>query len=410
MANISFTLSVETTQARAFVTVSNIKNVDAKFRVKVTCYKYPNGVKDAKTVTSGECAKTLTTKKMEISGLTTGTKYIFSAKVYTSSKETFKHTIKTTQEMVGTLEVAESNPSAILIKLTGISPFNYDMETVFRYKKNDGTSEIKDMYTYSIPHHTRAVPQYSFSNLKQNTEYTFYADVYNIVNGKKSLNRSFSLVASTPRYTPGYVPHVYVDKTLVVPYTGKGLIWLKKDQDFGTDYGLIKYVSTDGGETYGNREVVTILPLMISGEVGSTKHYKFCVVDASSTEHNEVVEEVTFPALPFTERTAGDPVDITASEVRLLAEAALRCCEYWKHFTDFSRADDAYKALGYALSELEEGDLIEGGASAILNCIYEIVDAMLNADAHSIDESGDILTASGYNGLYTYLTDWLERI
>lgn len=401
MANISFTISVETTQAQAWVTCSNIKNVDDDYKVRLT---YGTVNSDTyRTVLSGKCAKTLTSKTIHVSELTTGKTYYFRCQVFTAKKTTTRQVRESTKEMAGTLEVAEKNPSAVLVKLTGISPFSYDMEVVFRYKKNDGTSEIKDVYTYEIPSRKKREPQYSFSGLTQNTEYTFYADVYNVMNGIKRLNRSFTVVESTPRYTPGYIPHVYVDKSLVVPYIGKGLIWLTTDRDFGTDYGIIKYVSTDGGETYGDREVVTHLPLQISGDVGSTKLYKFCVIDASQTEHNEVVEEVTFPALPFTERTTGDPVDLTASEVKILGEAALLGYEYWRHFFNSGRADDEYEVLKSAVAELDEGDLIEGGATSVLNAIGELIDGIMNGDAYDVAESGEPITAGIYNGIYQYL-------
>lgn len=317
--------------------------------VTIECYEsgYPKN-KATATFSPTRIGKASYTFDYSFTNLLPGKEYVVTVDltVLLSGEITYlahKDLTATTTAFDGSLFTKNKSSSVIVTGFTG-SALEYATQLVLSYKNsNEKGVEYEAVETYEISENVALDLSHTFSALKSGTKHYFQA-----ILKRKSDSRQigyYTLEETTPVYLPGGVPQPYIEYVKVVPTWGRAIIKYSINQNasslaWGTDITLHLYESSDG-TTFTDKETLSVYKTggllkryhVISENhpfIGVTKYYKLVVVDANQEVRYETDKFTVSHVDPtYTNPSAGDPVQLTATEMKTVINAVLNKAYYY---------------------------------------------------------------------------------
>jgi len=375
---------------------------------------YPSGSPKSKTVIKTVTINPGTTMdERTVRGLLPGKEYIVEALLTeTSTKATFTKTVSVrTERMHGTFTATSTAPSTVSTLLSGLSTYSsYDIEVDFNYKKRNKTSWIKHA-THTIPKGKNMKLRHLYTGLAQKTVYDFHANCYKVVDGKRTLMNKFSASTVTATYIPDSKPRATIVDVVEVPGGRKSFIEFEVDKPLGDTFTVHAYRSTDGGETWTDRGAFSGRYIYATESTVGARLIRLGVVDANQQVWNYTEPiQLEFPSISFPTYVQGQPMSVSAEDIKKAGDAILKAHEYRKYIKHIESAQEYYDELSPKLTDVEADSLIEGGDTSVLDLIGEMAGFMADLGDYDVGEPGTPITASSLNTIFSNVLAVLSNV
>lgn len=306
----------------------------------------------------------------------------------------------------------ETSPSVISVAVRGLPEFSYDVQIKFSYKPK-GTPSWTVHGVHTIEAGSVGDVKHIFTGLRQNTEYAISAILFKVGGGHSSRFKELTLIATTDIYTQGIKAVPYIESWMTVPGAGVGYIKYGVDYHDTREYSIHLLKSTDGEEftDMGELDPYASDKALISGDIGSKAYYKLAVYESGGMYNPSAVVEATFEAVPWTDRVAGEPIDLVADDIKRQAQAILAMHDYLVAVSTVTPTQAyACKVLRANLAEIFSGARVKGSKVSFPSLLGTAARSFLTGGEFSIGGKGQPITAAKFNAMAGYVLSALATL
>lgn len=371
---------------------------------------------------------------MTLDGLTSGAYYTADVRAYNGTYTVnnligqYNVDLGQTLDIGGTFDSVATSSSAIRMSLSGLPTLEYStIAEIYGRKNSDPDDSWVLATTSTIGAGEEINVAHLFTGLSAQTYYKFKAILYRVIGsgpymGEKGAKiKTWETLVTTLAYIPDTVDaKPFFEKVITVPHTGR--IYMKAGMTEETPSGLsVHLFKSEDGETYWDieldsdyAEIGTVMDgVSIVENIGDTLWYKVGLVDS---QHNIYAFSdpvtVTLTDITWTDKVAGNVVDLTASEVYAMVDAMIKMCDYR---TALGEGDTYGKRplpfLKGNLNTITQGSPIKGGIASIIGALYPMAKFYAQGLMRpAVDLSGEPIGVAHLNEVASLVLTALENI
>lgn len=391
---------------------TEVSTTDQTKRYSVKWTLYPAGKPTESTVVNSNLVLSdNSTVEHTFTGLDPETLYNIQADFYRGNVGTTlvksQAVSTTTLSMGGVLKANGKSSSTIGVALVNVAPLDYATRSELLFKNDEEPdTEWETVETVETDANARIELSHNFVALTERTKYDFKVNVYR--NGK--LIKVYELATSTLVYVPGLTIVPSIKEIIPVPHTGKALVIAESTEPADEEFGIHLLSSPDDIDYTDMGAFDETLIKTATATIGEKVFYKVGVTDEELNVYNESEAiEVDHTDILWNTRVQGEPFDVTEDEIRKMADAMINLYRYLEVTDDVERAGQYYDRLRNRLSELDKGDLVEGGLS-IIDSIGDLASSILNGSGYDEGAKGTPIYATSINHMAELVLDALETI
>lgn len=333
----------------------------------------------------------------------------------------------TTSPLTATFECTSKSASVISVMFSDLPRLEFPIQVFLEYTKGRAISEATiwtELETLNLEAGDQASVSRMVTGLNADTYYTFRVRVIDKTPRDTKQIATFWLEVKTLVYVSGIdniIPSF--KRYITVPNIGHIYLQAELNEPLADGMELHLYRSQDG-ETYTDIATITNddLSIVALPDGLSSTYFKLVIVDANDVEHNMSEPlQIMLTSILWTARSAGEPLDLMASEVLEFANAMLSLFDFDKAIGNLAidypqtiLAKQTYQNhVKQLLQTVSVGAKVLGGGQTMLNNIYALAQVYNDSSewprpVYPYVESGDIITADGINTIFGEVVDAID--
>lgn len=395
-----------------YVSLSDlIPNEIYNFYIKYYVSGYPNVAKRIDFLNYKPTASTATITQ-NISGLLPDTKY-YAVFVYHQTgggSKTLASQYATTDALTGTFVYTQKTASVISVELSGLSAIEYATYVALWYKRGID-SDWQLGKTVDIDTNTVMIINYMFTGLNANTDYNFRADIVKADND--AILKKINLDVRTLAYTGGgesVAPSF--KKIIVVPNTGRAYFQAETSAPLKSNLSVHLWESSDNSTYMNLMALPNTLDTVLNRTAGQTYWYRLSIIDANNNVYNMTEPvKVEYPNCVWTDKVVGEPLEVTATEFRKMADSLLIAREFQvnaKNHVIFDvvdeLADNGVERVNGIIPDIDTGKPLD---DEVINAVIYLAFALLRGSEQEVEQDymankvteGEVVCALNINRL-----------
>lgn len=390
--------------------LSNLFNETYNFYIEYYVAGYPNNSTRIDFLNYRPTATTATFTQ-NITGLLPNTQYQakFVCHINGLSKTLASQPAKT-GDLTGTLAYTQKTASVISVELSGLSAIEYDTK-VLLWHKREIDSEWRLSKTVNIDANTAKTVSYMFTGLNADTAYNIRADIIKADND--AVLKKFSLDVRTLVYTGGsesVAPSF--KKIIAVPNAGRAYIKAETSAPLKPNLSIHLWESSDGNTYINLMALPNTLDTVLNRTAGQSYWYKLSTVDGNNNSYNMTEPvKVEYPNYVWTTKVAGDPLELSATDVREMADSLLIARDF--HASAINHvifdivdelADNGVERVKGVMPDIEAGKPLD---DEVINAVVYLASALMWGSEQEVNQDyraykvteGNVITAERVNGV-----------
>lgn len=315
-----------------------------------------------------------------------------------------------TDDLTGTFAYTQKTASVITAELSGLSEIEYATKVLLWYKRGID-DEWKLGKTVEIDANTTKTVSHMFTGLNASTDYNFRADIIRADND--AVLKKFSLNVRTLVYTGGgesVAPSI--KKIIAVPNTGRLYIKAETSAPLKSNLSVHLWESSDGNTYMNLMALPSTLDTVLNRTAGQSYWYRLSIIDGNNNSYNLTEPiRVEYPSYVWTNKVAGDPLAVTATEVREMADSLLIARDFQINAVNHvifdivdELADNGVERMRGIMPDIEAGKPLD---DEVINAVVYLASALMYGSEQEVDNSyrankvteGNAITAERVNAV-----------